>query len=93
MGIDNSNAQNGTHGQRHSAVGGCRHKARQDDFHNASSNTAATAAYVELKDLVWRSIGAKIQERSKQAGMIVRDLNAGWPGHRVGYAESTAKLN
>jgi hypothetical protein len=23
--------------------------------------------------------------------MIVGDLNAGWPGHRVGYAESTTK--
>jgi hypothetical protein len=51
----------------------------------------ATAAYVELQELVWRAIGAKIQERSKQAGMIVGDLNAGWPGRRVGYAESTAK--
>ena len=51
----------------------------------------ATAAYVELQELVWRAIGAKIQERGQQAGMIVGDLNAGWPGHRTGYAESTKK--
>ena len=46
-----------------------------EEYQGTLISTKTTAAYMELEDLVWRSIGAKIQERSEQAGMIVRDLN------------------